>query len=317
MQAESTYLTNSGADSNLQILQLLLESNANMPIYMDKLAHATLPYAAKGAGRNDVMRFKHNDVGDLAKRITENGPGIVCIDTIYSSLGDIAPVEDIVALCKKTGSILLADEAHALGIIGPKGAGIISMMGLEQDVPIRTASLGKTFGAGGGIVAFNKDFAHLRDVIATYAVMSVFSLAPQDCRAHRFIKTLDLIEGEAGNALRKELWNKSAYFRKGCIELGYDGPHVYEEGPILPFVTGNIPECKAMYNMFIEKQIYPSAFMYPVAPRDRSIIRWSMCNTVSWEDIDVTLNFLEQNKDQLKPWTWAWTMVGIFNTSSQ
>ncbi len=275
---------------------------------MDKYAHATLPYAAKAAGRNDTMKFKHNDVGDLAKHIAQHGPGLVCIDTIYSALGDIAPLEDIVDLCRKTDCILLADEAHALGIVGPKGAGIVPMLGLENDVPIRTGSLGKTFGAGGGIVAFNKEFAHMRDFVPTYAVMSVFSLAPQDCRAHRFIETLDIIEGEVGDNLRKELWDKSQYFRKGCIERGYDGQLIHDEGPIVPFITGNIPECKVIYNSFIEQQIFPSAFMYPLAPRNRSIIRWSMCNTVTWEDIDITLNFLEENKDQLKPWTWPWTM---------
>ncbi len=311
MKAESAYLTNSGADSNLQTVQLILESKPNMPVYMDKLAHATLAYAVKAAGRNDVIRFKHNDVDDLSKHIVNHGPGLVCVDTIYSSLGDIAPMEDIVDLCRRAGCILLADEAHSMGIIGPKGAGIVPMLGLEKDVHIRTSSLGKSFGAGGGIVAFNKDLAHLRDIIPTYSVMSVFSLAPQDCRAHRFIKTLDLIESDVGDTLRKELWDKSAYFRNGCIERGYDGQHVYEEGPIIPFVTGNIPECKAMYDKFIENQIHPSAFMYPVAPRNRSIIRWSMCNTVSWKDIDVTLNFLEENRDELKPWTWPWTMVRI------
>ncbi len=183
------------------------------------------------------------------------------------------------------------------------------MLGLEKDVPIRTSSLGKTFGAGGGIVAFNKEYSHLREILPTYAVMSVFSLAPQDCRAHRFIKTLDLIEGEVGENLRRELWNKSKSFREGCIERGYDGMHVHEEGPIIPFITGNIPECKTIYNSFIKKQIFPSAFMYPLAPRNRSIIRWSMCNTVSWHDIDVTLNFLEEHREQLKPWTWPWTMA--------
>ncbi len=60
----------------------------------------------------------------------------------------MAPLEDIIDLCKKTGCILLADEAHALGIFGPKGAGVVSMLGLEDEVPIRTGSLGKTFGAG-------------------------------------------------------------------------------------------------------------------------------------------------------------------------
>ncbi len=70
--------------------------------------------------------------------------------------------------------------------------------------------------------------------------------------------------GEVGENLRQELWDKSLYFRKGCIDRGYDGMHVHEEGPIIPFITGNIPECKTIYNSFIEKQIFPSAFMYPL-----------------------------------------------------
>ena len=94
-----------------------------MPVYMDKLSHATQVYAAKAAGKTKIMRFPHNDVAQLSKLIHLCGPGLVCIDTMYSSLGDVAPLEEIVDICKQTGSILLADEAHSLGIIGPKGAG--------------------------------------------------------------------------------------------------------------------------------------------------------------------------------------------------
>ena len=309
MGAACTYLTHSGTDSNQQIVQFILDSNPKLQVYADRITHATIIYGAKAAGRTQIRRFDHNNVSALARLIRNNGPGLVCVDSVYSSLGDVAPVEDILDLCKKTGSILLVDEAHALGIFGPQGTGIVPLLGLESDIPIRTASLGKAFGAGGGIIAFNQEYAHIKELIPTYSVLSVFSLGPQDSRAQRFISTLDILESKEGDNLRKELMDKSSHFRKGCIALGYDGENLYDEGPIIPFITGNIPETKAIYHLFIANKIYPSPFLFPVAPRNRSMIRWTLCNKLSWQEIDTTLNFLEEKREDLQPWKWPWTLA--------
>ncbi len=308
MRAENTYFTHSGADSNQQIVQFMLHCNPKHQMYVDNLTHPTLVYAAKGAGKSKIYRFDHNCTQGLADLISKYDQGLVCIDTVYSLLGDIAPIGDILDICKKTGSILLADESHAIGIFGPNGSGIIPMLGLQNAVPIRTASLAKSFGALGGVIAFNPEYAYIRELIPTYATLSVYSQAPQDSRAMRFLGALDIYESEDGEKLRKELWEKSAYFRKGCIERGYDGPNLHDDGPIIPFITGDITETKSIYQRFVVNKIYPSAGFYPVVPMNRSMIRWTLCNKLSWQEIDVTLNFLEDKRQDLKPWTWPWTM---------
>ncbi len=309
MHASSTYLTNSGTDSNLQVIQFLIDNHPGLPVYIDEYIHASVPYAIRAAGRMDARTFRHNNVADLERNIGNHGPGLVCIDTRYSFYGDLAPIEDIVLLCKRTGCILMADEANALGVSGPNGSGVVPMLGLQDDVPIRTASLGKAFGAGGGIVAYNKEYSHLRHSVPMSTVMAVYSLAPQDARAHRFLKTLDLLESEEGENRRKKLSSKRLYFQKGCIQVGYDGPFVHGKGPIVSFITGNAARCKDIYSVFTKNGIFPSAFMYPVAPHDRSIIRWTVCTTISWNEIEATLEFLERNKDVLKSWTWPKAMT--------
>ena len=308
MGAEKAYFTHSGTDSNQQIVQFILHSNPKFQFYLDKLAHPTMHHGAKAAGKTKIYSFDHNCTEKLAALISSHGPGLVCIDTVYSLLGDVAPIEEIANICNETGSILLADESHALGMFGPKGSGIVPMLGLENVVPIRTASLGKAFGALGGIIAFSPECTYMRELIPTYATMSVFSQAPQDSRVARFFGTLDIIESEAGKLLRKELWEKSAYFRKGCIERGYDGQSVRGEGPIISFVIGNIAETKSIYQKFVANKIYPSAGFYPVVPLNKSIIRWTLCTTISWEEIAITLNFLEEKRQEFKPWTWSWNM---------
>ncbi len=166
MGAENAYFTHSGGDSNQQIIQFILHSHPELQMYVDNMTHPTIEYAGRGAGKTKIYRFDHNSTERLSALISKYGPGLVCIDTVYSLLGDVAPMNDIIELCKQTGSILLADESHDIGLFGPKGSGIIPMLGLQNAVPIRTVSLGKAFGSLGGIIAFNPEYAYIREFIA-------------------------------------------------------------------------------------------------------------------------------------------------------
>lgn len=300
--ASATLMTNSGTESNVNTLQVLLSGN-KMPIYIDKYAHATFVFGARAAGRNDVMYFKHNNVDGLLKLIKDNGPGIVCIDTVYSALGTIAPIEDIVDVCNQYGCILVADEAHAIGTVGLEGEGLVKMKGLEKEVPFRTTSLGKSFGGGGGLIIFNEEAVEGRVLIPHLSSMPIFSLAPQESLAVRLLATLEVIKED--NWRREELYSKTEYFRKGVLKRGYNGLYVrHSKTNIIPFVVGNVDFAKTVYDMFVKNHVYPSPHFYPASPRSRSVVRFTVCNILSYEQLDYVLDFMEDIKVEIKPWEW-------------
>lgn len=313
--ASKTLMTNSGTESNVNVLQVLL-SGTNWPLYIDKYAHATFVFGARAAGRNDYKHFKHNNVDELLKLIKEGGPGIVCIDTVYSALGTIAPIDEIVDICKQHGCILIADEAHAIGTFGKEGEGLIKMKGLEKEVPFRTTSLGKSFGGGGGLVIFNEQAAEGKEYIGYLSSMPVFSLAPQESLAVRLLGALDIVKKD--NWRREELDAKTEYFRQGALKRGYQGLYVqHSKTNIIPFVVGNVVFAKTVYDKFVGKHIYPSPHFYPASPRNKSVVRFTVCNINSYESIDYVLDFMEEIKDEIKPSEWPDNHTDVFDMGFQ
>ena len=313
--ATDCLMTNSGTESNVNTLQLLLCEN-NMPIYIDKYAHATFVLGARASGRNDAMYFKHNSVDEMLKLIKEHGPGIVCIDTVYSALGTVAPIEEIVDVCKQYGCILIADEAHAIGIFGKEGEGLVKSKGLEKDVPFRTTSLGKAFGSGSGLIIFNEETVDGKKLINHLSSMPIFSLAPQECVAARHLRGIEMIKKDQWR--RDDLNAKTEFFRKGAIERGYAGLFVQQSMTnIIPFVVGPVEFAKEVYDMFIKAHIYPSPHFYPASPRSKSVVRFTVCNFLSYEQIQYVLDFMDEIKPIVKPEEWPDTDPDVFNMGFQ
>lgn len=313
--AADCIMTNSGTESNVSVLQLILCDNP-LPIYIDKYAHATFVLGARASGRNDAKFFKHNSVDDLLRLIKENGRGVVCIDTVYSALGTITPIDEIVDICKQYDCILIADEAHALGIFGKQGEGLVKSKGLEKEVPFRTTSLGKAFGSGSGLVIFNEEMAEGKQIIPHLSSMAVFSLAPQECVAARHIRGLEMVKADQWR--RDELSEKTEFFRKGAMKIGYNGYFVQNSlTNIIPFVVGKVDFAKDIYDMFIKRGIYPSPHFFPASPRDKSVLRCTICNFLSYKQLQEVLDFLEDIKPLVKPEQWPDNDPDIMNIGFQ
>ncbi|MEV7723109.1 aminotransferase class I/II-fold pyridoxal phosphate-dependent enzyme [Streptomyces sp. NPDC087917] len=121
LQAPAVMACQSGWDANVSLLQALLGPQPEgHPVYVDLPAHASLWAGTNGTG--SVLRpFIHNDTDHLERLMAPDGPGTVCVDTLYSTTGDVAPLAEIVALCRRHGCTLVADESHVLGVHGPLG----------------------------------------------------------------------------------------------------------------------------------------------------------------------------------------------------
>ncbi|PRY62156.1 8-amino-7-oxononanoate synthase [Glycomyces artemisiae] len=147
--AATAVLYSSGYLANLGAVAAL----ASGPVLLDAHAHASLHDAARLAGRR-AETFAHNDLDDLERRLRDLKPALVAVESVYSVLGDAAPLADLHALTSAHGALLLVDEAHAIGTIGPHGAGGVAAAGLAgQPGIVLTATLSKALGAAGGVVA--------------------------------------------------------------------------------------------------------------------------------------------------------------------
>lgn len=169
---EAALLFNSGYDANLGLFSCIARKGDT--IITDELIHASiidgcrLSYATR-------YRFAHNDIADLEKKLERaKGNVFVAVESVYSMDGDRAPLPEMAALCRQHGAHLVVDEAHATGIFGPQGRGLVSMYGLEDAVFARVHTFGKAMGCHGAIVAGT---SVLRNYLVNFARSFIFTTA--------------------------------------------------------------------------------------------------------------------------------------------
>src|SRR3569833_973468 len=147
MAGGDAFLTVAGYTANLGLIESIVEPG--MPVYLDDRAHASMWDGAKfSAGR--PIGFAHNDPSARAEEMAANGPGLVCIATVYSVHGDVAPLREILEITEANDSLLLADEAHAFGMFGPAGGGLAVAEQVADRVHFRTGSFSKALGGHAG-----------------------------------------------------------------------------------------------------------------------------------------------------------------------
>ncbi len=180
MAMESTLLCQSGYAANVGLIQSI--GVKGTPVYIDMMAHASLWQGIQAAGL-DAKPFRHNSAEHLAAMIKRNGPGIVAIDSVYSTNGSVAPVREIVETASKAGCVIIVDESHSLGTHGWQGSGMVAGLGLQDKVHFVTASLAKAFAGRAGLIACSD---RLRQFIKYNAFPAIFSSALAAARHRGF-----------------------------------------------------------------------------------------------------------------------------------
>lgn len=176
-QTEATLVFNSGYDANLGLLACL--PRAGDTLLTDELIHASM---IDGARLSYAIRhrFRHNDLADVeaklktARESSKEGQVFVAVESVYSMDGDIAPLQELVDLCEQYNAALLVDEAHATGIYGPNGEGLVVAMGLQNRVLARVHTFGKALGVHGAAVVGP---AVLRDYLINFARTFIYTTA--------------------------------------------------------------------------------------------------------------------------------------------
>ena len=274
--SEAALLFGSGYAANCGILPSF--AGPEDLILSDALNHASIIDGCR-LSRARVEVYPHGDVGAVEKALRAPARRkIVVTDAVFSMDGDRAPLRELAALCSAAGALLIVDEAHATGVIGPRGAGLAAELGVAADV--RMATLSKAFGVAGAYVAASRAVC---DLLLNRARPLIFSTALPPALACAARASLEILAGSEGDARRSRLWSNVRRFAAGLREAGLPAR---EDSAIFPVVTGTPDRALAMAAHLRELGILAKPIRPPTVPQGTSRIRFAVTSAHTVEHID-------------------------------
>jgi CAI-1 autoinducer synthase len=274
MQAEGVILTTAGWTANVGLIEAV--APPDRPIYIDAEAHASMSDGIRlSRGRRVVV--KHNDPDHLEKRVRIHGPGLICIDALYSTDGVLPDLRRYVEICERYECTLILDEAHSFGMFGAKGGGLAVEQGLAERVHFRTVSLSKALGGHGGLIACSRDM--LRS-LCTCVRPVLFSSATSAVLAAGHAKALEIVMHEpqrARHCLAMAALLRSRLHEHGITTAG-------SASQIVSIFFQNEDACR-FYQAMREHRILTSVFVFPAIPRGVSLARFSVYADLTEADI--------------------------------
>lgn len=294
---EDCVLSQSGWCANIGLLQTIADQST--PVFLDLAAHASLWEGATSAGA-PLHPFRHNNVNHLEELIRRHGPGIVAVDAIYSTSGDLCPIFDLVDLCEREGCALIVDESHSVGTFGARGEGLVAMLGLSERIAFRTLSLSKTFAGRGGIVAGAADAL---DYFRYEARPAIFSSAVLAYEIVGFERTLEIIESEYWR--REQLQVNADYLRGALYDLGYNVTS--SQCQIIPLEAGDETRTGRLRDLLDRRGIFGSVFCMPATLRNRALLRFSVTSALDRSELDRAIAACAEIRDEIGLADWPST----------
>lgn len=291
---EDGLICQSGYAANLGLLQSIADDQTT--IFMDSLAHTSLWEGARRAGAC-VHPFRHNDPQHLDRLIERHGPGLVVVDSIYSTTGAVCPLEAVVEVAERRSCMILVDESHSLGTHGPEGAGLCAALGLSDRVHFITASLAKAFAGRAGFLTLPAD---MRNYVLGTSYPNVFSscLLPHEIAA--LDATLDVIR--SSDAERQHLHAHTRMLRESLANLGYPIHQGTEQ--IIALEAGTEPDTMVLRDLLEERDVFGAVFCAPATSRNRAMVRLTLHAALTDAELDHVTSVAREIAPLLKPWDW-------------
>ncbi|MBN1965329.1 MAG: pyridoxal phosphate-dependent aminotransferase family protein [Anaerolineae bacterium] len=256
-------------------------------VIIDKEDHASIVDGCM-MSRGEMKRFSHNDLSSLDKvlsRLPQDAGKLVVVDGVYSMGGDIAPLPEIVEICKRYGARIMVDDAHSIGVLGG-GRGTAAHFGLTDEVDLIMGTFSKSFASIGGFIAGDEQIVHY---IQHHARSLIFSAALPAPNVVAVLEAVDIIENEPEHVRR--LWRNAEYMRAGFKQLGYDtGPSTT---PVIPVMIGDMYRTGIAWAALVEEGVYTNPVIPPGVPPNQSLLRTSYMATHEREHLDRALKAFE------------------------
>ncbi len=262
-------------------------------ILSDELNHASLIDGCR-LSRAKVEIFRHRDLDHVRELLNTSGAykrKLIVTDGVFSMDGDIAPLPELVGLCRSFSCMLMVDDAHGTGVLGERGRGTAEVFKVEEEVDIHMGTLGKALGGFGAYIAGSSE---LREFLVNRSRSFIFTTALPPPVLAAGIAALDLVDEEP--EMRKKLWSNVDRFRKGLTAMGY-AP--LGETHIIPICVGEPSVAMKMSEMLFEEGIFVQGIRPPTVPQGSSRLRTTVTASHTEEDIDYALKALQRVGEKL------------------
>jgi len=288
--AEAALVFNSGFQANVGLLSTLVGEGD--VIFSDALNHASIIDGCR-LSRAEALIYPHCDLDRLEsdlRRTQKNSKKLIVTETVFSMDGDIAPVREIADLAARFGAVVMVDEAHATGVFGPNGGGIVEEMGLGGQVLIQMGTLGKALGGFGAYVAGSRD---LRDLLINRCRSFIFTTSLPPVVIAMAKAAINIIKEEPQR--RRALRDNSRTLREGLERMGF---FLGRSGSqILPLMVGDSAKCMNFAKRLLQNGVFAQGIRPPSVPPGTSRLRIVPMATHTREQMEQALRAFKDAKE--------------------
>jgi 8-amino-7-oxononanoate synthase len=285
-KTESALVFSSGYLANLGIIPALVDRHS--VVLSDKLNHASIIDGII-LSRAKLLRYPHADMQAL-REILKNLPAskrkLIVTDTVFSMDGDRAPLKEIADLAGRYEAMVMVDEAHAFGVLGKRGSGLVEELSLEGQVDIQMGTLSKAAGSFGAYACGTKV---LRDYLINKSRSFIYTTAMPPLLAEASRAALKIIR--EGSQLRGQLQEKADYLRAGLKVMGFDT--MYSSTPIIPVLVKDPLRAVEMSQRLLRQDIFVQAIRPPTVPTGTARLRLTVTAAHTQDDLERLLNALK------------------------
>lgn len=287
LQREAVVLFSTGFFANQGALSALTEEGD--AILCDRENHASIIDGCQLAAAK-LIPYRHNSATSLRnrlKRLPDEAGRLVVMDGVFSMSGDIADLPPLVEAAKEHGALVYVDEAHSIGVLGPKGRGTVHHFGLNDEVDVVMGTFSKSLGSMGGFIAGN---ARMIEYLKHQSRCFIFTAAPAPAVVGAVLKALEIMEREPDRI--DQLWRNTRKMHEGLKSIGFNVGTT--QTPIVPILIGSEARAFTFTQRLYEEGVFATPAIYPAVRYGGAIVRTSFMATHTDSDLDRVLDIFEK-----------------------
>ena len=258
-------------------------------VFVDRNVHSSL-WSGILLSSGKVERFAHNnpsDLQDLLATEKRSTPKMVVLEGVYSMEGHIAPLQELIDVCRPYNCFFVVDDAHGIGVLGDRGQGTVGYLDRTNEVDIICGSLSKSLASTGGFIAGSRG---LIEYLRTHSKQTIFSAAISPSQAASALASLAVLQQEPEHRIK--LWENTRYYKRLLNQL--DINYWDSETPAVPIVLGNRERTYQAWKQLMDKGIFTVMSIPPAVPPGRDLLRTAVSALHSRQDLDQFVDSLQK-----------------------